>query len=168
MRMTTRTITVFVGGPIQHALNSMGFNQSLRQVIVRVIEALEADGFGVFSAHRDEEFGAVDTRGKSAWVTKRDFLWMNSCDVFVAILPSLGSSLLRTDGTFIELGWASALRKPIVMVLCLESECSHLVSGLGAVTNVLMLDFDEVVAAPELLIRSVRRIVEDSVQLTGT
>jgi nucleoside 2-deoxyribosyltransferase len=68
---------------------------------------------------------------------------MQKCDVFIALLPkSSDGKLARSDGTHVELGWASALGKPIILVVDsdVEGETSHLVKGLGAVAHVTRVD----------------------------
>jgi nucleoside 2-deoxyribosyltransferase len=80
---------------------------------------------------------------------------MEQCDIFVAILPvcKCNAVLLRTDGTHIELGWASALRRPIVLVTTkpFDVSASHLLKGLGAIANVKHVDLDEFKREPGIL-----------------
>ena len=113
----------------------------------------------VFSAHRSERYGDVDVTQKSQGVTERDFDWMRCCAVFVAYLPTRQGALFRTDGTCVELGWASALKKPIILVRDSDTVASHLIEGLGAVTETRCLPAVSVLADPALLIQAIRSLI---------
>lgn len=91
-------------------------------------DALLEDGAAVFSAHENEDWG----RG---WLppeicTPADYLAVRRADVVCAILGSPPS-----PGVLVELGWASALQKPIVLLL--ESDPPQLVRGLGELTRLV-------------------------------
>lgn len=117
------------------------------------LRAVLADaGFEVLSAHWYESFGLMDVNGKSEMVTKRDFQWMCQCDVYIALLPpDENCKSIRSDGTCVELGWASALRKPVIIVRSLKGIYSHLILGLAAIAPIIVLDYDEVVRDAALI-----------------
>ena len=153
---------VFLGGPIQHCVApSETFEPAFRRLLQALIEALEAHGFRVSSAHRFECFGEMDVAGQELAVCRRDFAWMNSANIFVCVLPSAptGGSV-RSDGTCVELGWASALGKPILMVLEETDNHSHLINGLGAVADVTVMSVSLVREQPCLLAATARRMWE--------
>lgn len=135
---------VFVGGPIQHAINGQGhFSPVLRQVISGLISALEDADYKVLSAHRHERFGEMDVRGKYREVCQRDHAWMRECTLFCAVLPvGAGGVPVHSAGTAVELGWASAMGKPVVLVRDMAAEYSHLVAGLDAVTELRHVDIN--------------------------
>ncbi|MEV6977561.1 hypothetical protein [Kitasatospora sp. NPDC093806] len=146
-------LDIFVGGPIQHAILPGGFAAHLRTSISTAIDHIEEDGGNVFSAHVVERFGADTASFTPDQVSVRDFRWMKKCDVFVPVLPVTADVLLRTDGTHVELGWATALGRPIVMITrqpFVES-ASHLLKGLPRVGAVQIIDVDEFHANPRLL-----------------
>ncbi|GAA0587370.1 nucleoside 2-deoxyribosyltransferase [Streptomyces crystallinus] len=148
-------LRVFVGGPIQHALGPDGldhtlghdiFHRPLRDTIQAVVSAVTEAGATVFSAHVVEKFGLETPHFSPEDVSVRDLDWMRRCDVFVPVLPAdADGGLLRTDGTHIELGWASALGRPIVMVapLPVPAKASHLLRGLPSVADVSTVDLAE-------------------------
>jgi nucleoside 2-deoxyribosyltransferase len=143
---------IFLGGPFQFALTKQGFDGKLRSLIIRLLQELEDAGFQVLSAHRFESFGLMDVEGQSEKVAERDFQWMCQCDVFVALLPlDDDCKPVRSDGTCVELGWASALRKPIVVVRSTRHVYSHLITGLVAITSASTLDYEEVIRTPGLV-----------------
>ncbi|MFE2040281.1 nucleoside 2-deoxyribosyltransferase [Streptomyces sp. NPDC059477] len=148
-------LRVFVGGPIQHALGNGGFHTPLRHVIHHIIEAVTAANGTVFSAHVAEKFGVDTPLFTPDEVSVRDFDWMRRCDVFVPVLPVLEGELLRTDGTHIELGWASAQGKPIVMVtpVPMAENASHLLRGLPTVARVSVVDQEDAQRHPDSFVR---------------
>lgn len=101
---------------------------------MRCFDALEAKGCRVLSAHRFERCGEMDIEEQEARVCRRDFAWMNEADVFSCVFPSgSGGHSVRTDGTCVELGWASALGKPIILITARDDKHSHLVKGLFSI-----------------------------------
>ncbi|WP_333767351.1 nucleoside 2-deoxyribosyltransferase [Streptomyces sp. IBSBF 2435] len=148
---------VFIGGPIQHAI-VQGFPGPLRDTFLRAINAVREHGGNVFSAHVAEKFGAETAAFTPEQVSVRDFQWMKKCDIFVPILPVLPDRTLhRTDGTHIELGWATALGRPIVLITPqpFVDSASHLLKGLSRVGSVRAIGFDEFNEKPGLLIETV-------------
>lgn len=135
---------VFVGGPIQYATDEMGrFHLPTRDIIEAIIGGLSKDGHHVLSAHIHENFGEMDVNGMFREVCLRDHSWMCCCDVFVAILPlDEKGRVIHTVGTSVELGWASTMGKPIILVCDPAPVYSHLVVGLDAVANVTKLDIN--------------------------
>jgi nucleoside 2-deoxyribosyltransferase len=156
----TEPPNVFVGGPIQYALNGTDFDDSLKLLFTKVHASLEGAGYGVLSAHRAEKFGEITAAFTSDEIAVRDHTWMQLCAAFVAVIPADQSGVpYRTDGTHIELGWASGQRKPIVLVatLPLSRGYSQVVHGLRKITLVDILDARMVSETPWLVVDSVRR-----------
>ncbi len=135
---------VFVGGPIQNAIGPDGsFHAATRSTILTVIAALRNRGHRILSAHLFENFGEMDVSGQYQEVCHRDFQWMRQCDLFVAVLPLDGAgNVICSSGTAVELGWASAMGKPIALVCDVSSRYSHLVIGLDAVARVAKIDIN--------------------------
>ncbi|MGZ3144786.1 nucleoside 2-deoxyribosyltransferase [Lentzea chajnantorensis] len=152
-------LDLFVGGPIQHAIRPDGFTGHLRSAISLAIETLRGQGGTIFSAHTVEEFGARTAAFSPEQVSARDLRWMSKCDVFIPVLPTSDEELMRTDGTHIELGWATALGRPIVLVTRqpIVESASHLLKGLHRIGNVQVLDLDRFTRAPFLLVEAVLR-----------
>ncbi|WP_447803260.1 nucleoside 2-deoxyribosyltransferase [Pseudomonas serbica] len=144
--MPLRNRKVFIGGPIQFAIHGDGFHDELKHTIELAIEAVRKLNGQVLSAHQTERFGLDTPAFTPEMVSKRDFTWMQECDVFMPILPVLhGKELLRTDGTHIELGWASALKRPVLLVteLPIVDGGSHLLKGLEHICKLSKLDVQE-------------------------
>ncbi|MGI5500342.1 nucleoside 2-deoxyribosyltransferase [Lentzea sp. CA-135723] len=151
-------VKVFIGGPIQHAILPDGFLERLEVALSTAIGSVQRAAGTVLSAHVAERFGADTPLFTPAQVAERDFGWMLECDVFVPVLPVLDDGdLLRTDGTHVELGWASALGKPIVGVTAqpFADSASHLLKGIGQVANARFVDIGEFTTSPDLLVETV-------------
>lgn len=136
---------VFVGGPIQNAIGPDGvFYTEVRQLIESVLEVLKKANYRIISSHIYEDFGKMDVSGKYQEVCFRDYQWMRECDLFLAILPlDSEGKVISTSGTSVELGWASALGKPIILVRDPAPKYSHLVAGLDVVTQVTEVYINE-------------------------
>lgn len=156
---TLAGLDLFVGGPIQHAIRPDGFTGGLRDAISLAIETLRLQGGTIFSAHTVEEFGERTAAFTPEQVAARDLRWMSKCDVFIPVLPTSDDELMRTDGTHVELGWATALGRPIVLVTRqpIVESASHLLKGLHHVGDVQLLDLDRFLRAPFLLVEAVLR-----------
>lgn len=158
-------LKVFIGGPIQYAIADGEFQRELQVLIEEVLNSIERAGYQVLSAHRFERFGELDVDGQHFEVTQRDFAWMQSCDVFMAILPNEGpGASIRTDGTCVELGWASSLGRPIIIVRDLDTEHSHLVKGLGSVARVEEIALSTVLQDPEVAVSAIESMARVAVE----
>lgn len=156
-------LDVFVGGPIQYAIVESGFVGPLRNTITTAIRTATDNGANVFSAHVVEQFGAQTASFTPEQVSVRDFRWMNKCDVFVPVLPLMEDlTLRRTDGTHVELGWATALGRPIVLITKqpFAESASHLLKGLHRVGDVQIIDLDDFTEKPGLLVDAVLAVTE--------
>ncbi|WP_430382090.1 hypothetical protein [Streptomyces sp. P10-4] len=163
-------LDVFVGGPIQHAILSTGFVGGLQSAITTAIGTVTEHGATVFSAHVVEKFGEQTAAFTPEQVSVRDFRWMKKCDVFVPVLPLLDDGTLRrTDGTHVELGWATALGRPIVMITKqpFAESASHLLKGLYRVGAVQVIDFDDFTQKPALLVDAVLAATERQREAIG-
>jgi len=154
--------SVLLGGPIQHAIDRDGvFDGRFKNLILCLVEILEEAGYRVFSAHLVEDFGDLTPAENSADIVTRDHGWMQRCDVYVAVFPRNGGEFIRSDGTHVEIGWASALGKPIVLVGdgIPSKENSHLVRGLGAITRVQFVPIKDVEGDPRSLLTAIQNAV---------
>lgn len=154
---------IFVGGPIQHAIAMDGsWKLGLRDNLTKILTALRSDEFEVFSAHEHELWGEVDWSGNPASVVQRDFSWMQSADIYAAVLPDENphcGNPMRSDGTAIELGWASALQKPIALIWNEFGAHSLITRGLSAVTQVASISFEAAMETPSIVPKSLRTLL---------
>ncbi|GAA2773421.1 nucleoside 2-deoxyribosyltransferase [Saccharopolyspora taberi] len=129
--MSTRS--VFLGGPFKALVDADGnMRPEERDRLEKLIAGLEAAGYNVYNAHRRESWGSKFLPPEEC--TRLDFEEISDSAVFVAF-PGAPAS----PGTHIEIGWASALGKPVVLLLEEGAEYAFLVRGLHAVANVTEL-----------------------------
>ena len=123
--------SVFLAGPFKALVDKAtgAMREFDRGRLETLIAALEAAGFTVYNAHRREGWGAAFL--SPADCTRLDFEEIAGCTVFVAF-PGAPAS----PGTHIEIGWASALGKPIVLLLEDGADYAFLVRGLHTVAAV--------------------------------
>ncbi|MCL6449896.1 MAG: nucleoside 2-deoxyribosyltransferase [Acetobacteraceae bacterium] len=110
---------------------------------------LEEAGCTVFLAHEREEWGANLMVPEVC--TLLDLEEMGRADVVVAVPGQSG-------GVHMELGWASVLRKPIILLLDPKQRYSPLVLGLSSVALVETLWADSTEKAVEAVKKAVRRL----------
>jgi hypothetical protein len=132
--------------------------------LVRVETALSTDGHEVFLAHRVEEFGAKLRPPHIC--TPCDMLELQRADCVVA-LPD------DSYGVHIELGWATAMNKPIILLLPNRGPATTpLLQGLGSVARCTILqvpdDLRNDVAGQERVIVSLRQQMLSAVARTDS
>ena len=152
---------IFVGGPIQYALKAKVFEPGLQSQINSIIDILKNEGYHIFSAHHVEKFGSETHLFTERSIASRDFIWMKGCELFIALLPNNeDGTIMRTDGTHIELGWASSMNKPIIIITpdTHSKQLSQLLIGLEEITDVYFLDLEEVIENPLCLTKTVCHI----------
>lgn len=90
------------------------FSDEGKQRIDAIHQLLSAAGYEILSAH------IADRYGESPWgddFVSRDLDWAATCDVQLVLLPAEPTgAAIRSDGTMIELGFAFAKGKPIVLL----------------------------------------------------
>lgn len=125
---------VFLGGPFKSLVDSNGvMRRDERSRFEALIAGLEQAGYHVDNAHRRESWGAAFLSPEEC--TRRDFDEIKASDVVVAFPGSPPS-----PGTHIEIGWASALGKPLVLLLEADTDYAFLVRGLHTVAAVVYLE----------------------------
>ncbi|MYS86712.1 nucleoside 2-deoxyribosyltransferase [Embleya scabrispora] len=138
--------SLFLAGPFIQLLDPATgeMPEQARAPFDILIKHFEARGLAVHNAHRREAWGAELMRPDQCTPLDQDEI--RKADVFVA-LPGFPAS----PGTHIEVGWASAFDKPIVLMLERGREYTFLVQGLHTVATVEYVEYTDVAEAlPEL------------------
>lgn len=132
--MTPSGLRVFLAAPYSQWVNpSTGRVEThLRQRLEVLRQGFLDHGAQVFNAHHNEDWGA-------GWLpadqcTPADFQAMRVADVVCAVI---GSPL--SGGVAVELGWASALGKPILVLAEEDIEYTPLIRGIHTVTRASFL-----------------------------
>lgn len=127
--------TVFVAGPFVKLVDPVTRTMppAERERFERLIGYFEASGCKVYNAHKREAWGADSL--EPGQFTRLDFDEISASDVLVAY-PGPPASL----GTHIELGWASAQRKPIVLLLERGGDHAPMLYGLRRLTATAIVE----------------------------
>lgn len=132
MEQCTGSLYVFLAAPYTQWMDARTgmLDAGRRAYLIELHDALLDDGMAVFSAHRNEGWG-------SSWLppeicTPADHLAVRRADVVCAVLGTPPS-----PGVLVELGWASALGKPLVVLA--EGDPPQLVLGLHQITDVTLI-----------------------------
>jgi nucleoside 2-deoxyribosyltransferase len=100
---------VFLSARLTKAIKKDGiFDPGTRQAVSAVVNRLKEKGLTVFSAHLVEDFG--QTKVEPEEFAPRDFKEICEADSVVVLFDEPISA-----GTCIEIGWATALQKPVVV-----------------------------------------------------
>lgn len=123
--------SVFLAGPFKALVDPVTaeMRQFERVRYQALIGHLEGRGYSVHNAHKREAWGASFLTPEEC--TQLDYEEIHGCDLFIAF-PGYPAS----PGTHIEIGWAAALCKPIILLLEQGHTYAFLVRGLHAVADV--------------------------------
>lgn len=129
--------SVFVGGPFLSLINpETGVMSGADQRrFALLIDFFESRGCEVFNAHRREGWGR-DLMPPSE-CSRLDYEGIVTADLFVAF-PGHPAS----PGTHVEIGWATGMRKPVLLLLEEDRYYTFLVTGLPAWTRTHILRYD--------------------------
>ena len=123
MQLDNKMTKVYIAGPL--------FNQHERARLNDIAEVLESDGYDCFLPHRDQTGLDPEERGKPHANLKqktKDILFQDDisalepADIVVAIIT--GQDI--DSGTAAEIGYAYALKKPIIAIDANESRFRNL------------------------------------------
>lgn len=118
---------IFIACPITKYLNGNKFiDEDFQYFITNITDRLKKDGFKVFLALEREEFGVK--RMKDEVCTYLDYQEMLNTDIFLAI-PE------ESQGVAVEIGWASALNKKIVLFQNPKIPNSPLINAIDTVAK---------------------------------
>jgi len=121
----------FLAGPFKGIMDAeTGMIRAFeRERFEALIDHMEARGYAVNNAHKRESWGANFMAPEEC--TRLDYENIRDCDLFVAF-PGHPAS----PGTHIEIGWASALGKPMILLLEEGGTYAFLIHGLHVVGDV--------------------------------
>jgi hypothetical protein len=127
---------MFLAGPFKALVNPETGMMSERNIHLfnGIIEHFERRGWDVHCAHKREGWGREFM--SPALCTRIDFDEISKCDYFVAFPGSPAS-----PGTHIELGWASALGKRVILLQEVGKEYAFLVRGLGEIATTRRVEY---------------------------
>ena len=127
---------IFFAAPFSNYIkgNTGIVDESHRNLLCDIKDRLTNADNSVFLAHERELWGGAIMPPNEC--TPLDYKEIISCDVLIALPHESG-------GVHIELGWASAMLKPIVLLLDQSFKYSPLVLGLGDITHAKYIWLDQ-------------------------
>lgn len=135
--------TVFVGGPISNLKTVNGLDDFIK-IHLRIINELSQMGFQVFSAHIVEEYGKNKIEPDEV-IVDRDLGWIDEADVCIFLFPAYDYQSIRTDGTYIELGYAASKCNHIICFWDSDNPTAYSPMFRGMTNkNIEMHNFDEI------------------------
>lgn len=133
LSLPKRKNRVFLAAPFTSYLKDGMFDNDKFKEINFLISFLRNNGFSVFSAHEREKFGQNLLSPEEC--TELDFQEMNQCDIVVALIDN------KSFGVSLELGWASALKKPLILYKGEEHNYSTpLIAGISQLTDTIVIN----------------------------
>ncbi|MBR4410209.1 MAG: nucleoside 2-deoxyribosyltransferase [Firmicutes bacterium] len=124
---------IFIGCPITKYLDHDVFTDDhFRAFIEGMYDLCSEYADEVFLALKREEFGK---KLMTDVCTELDFEEMKTADLVVAIPED-------SKGTAVELGWASAMKKKIILVLDRNCRYTPLIYRLGDITETISIWYD--------------------------
>jgi hypothetical protein len=129
---------VFIGGPFKGLINPKTGKMDERDINMfkSLIDFFTLRGYKVHNAHQREKWGEDFWNPDNC--TKLDYEEIFASDVFIAFPGSPPS-----PGTHIEMGWASAHSKKIVLLLKRNEYYCHLTKGLHTIADVSYIFYDD-------------------------
>jgi nucleoside 2-deoxyribosyltransferase len=129
---------IFLGAPFTQDISDETKIMHTHKVehIMNLIGYLQKKGHSVTNAHTREKFG--EELMPPHVCTKKDYDEVKNCDVFVAVVGNPASG-----GVQVELGWASALNKKIIVLLYGNGKYSPLVDGLSSVADAKIIRVED-------------------------
>ena len=141
---------IFLAGPFKALVNKDTQIMSDEHIgpFSAIINHFEDKGWSVHCAHKREKWGREFMT--PAECTTIDYEEISKCDYFVAF-PGVPAS----PGTHIELGWASAMKKRIILLLEEGQEYAYLVQGLDEITSIKKIYYTSKGVEPTLIERQI-------------
>ena len=105
-----------------------------RKTLEKIISFIRSKGYEVISSHERESWG--ERLMPPEEFTTLDFASIKNCDIIVVYINE------KLSGVYIELGWASSLKKRIVILAKHYLPLPPLLLGLHMLTDVTLVRFD--------------------------
>ena len=125
---------IFIGCPVTKYINNNSFTDEYFKNFIDTLYNLcinYADE--VFLALKREQYGK---RLMTDTCTELDYGEMQNATIVIAIPED-------SKGTAVELGWASIMKKQIILILNKECRYTPLISGLADITNTKIIWYDK-------------------------
>lgn len=144
---------VFISTPITNAIHPETgcYDTRMAVQINRIAESIRARGYDVFVAIEEEKWGEKLAAPEEC--TPRDYQRLLIADYLIVYLTTCTS-----EGTLIEIGWASANQIPITVFCPKEMKISPLLDGLSQIGDhrIFHIDFENMQEIEGILMERLR------------
>lgn len=118
---------IFIACPISKYLIGNGMEPNMEEFMKSIYKLCNRYSSNVFMALFREDYGK--SRMEDHICTPLDYKEMKDADIVIAIPEN-------SQGVAVEVGWASAMNKKIMLILNDKETTSPLINALGTVTDV--------------------------------
>jgi Nucleoside 2-deoxyribosyltransferase len=141
---------LFLAAPFTQMLSPAGeFDGTFRSELMELHDYLGHLGYHVFSAHSREDWGnALDTPGGALAI---DLAQIDRCDALIAVIGDPPS-----PGVQLELGYAIARKKPLVLIVDRSGAAPYLVAGIPALTPATIIHVTTLAESHEIVRTALR------------
>ncbi len=126
---------VFLAAPFTSKIDNGRVNKNYKQLLKDIKEILERKGCEVHLAMEKEKWGEIHCTDNDC--TKRDYRDIKESEILLALFDGAFSG-----GVHIELGWASEMKKRIIILTNNGKNLCSLVKGLKMITKCDILKFE--------------------------
>lgn len=127
---------IFLAAPFKNKIKNGILDESYKQLLLNLKEIINNEGYDVHLALERENWG------KDFWTdeecTKKDHDEIKDSFAIIAFLDSTFSG-----GVHIELGWASEMKKKIIILTNKKDNLCSLIKGIKTITDCEFIEFDE-------------------------
>jgi nucleoside 2-deoxyribosyltransferase len=133
---TAKRYVVFLAAPYSNRFDPATDRKDtdLKETLENVLQMLKNNGYDIRSAHIREDWGNKLMKPRD--FVPLDYKWIKESDLVIAYIDGTSS------GLYIELGWASALGKNILILYKEGTHFSPMLLGLDVMTHVEILPFN--------------------------
>jgi len=130
-------------------------DENYKTFLETIDSVVKSEGFSTTLPHRDlSDWGAIPDINIQE-ITKQYFDEIDSSDVFIAY-PEKGR------GTHVELGWAIARKKRIILLFEQNFYLGTMIPGLGAVADIDIIKFKDIPDLKKKLKECLRKIKDSN------
>jgi nucleoside 2-deoxyribosyltransferase len=129
---------IFLSAPFSSVYNEQKgiVDPKFRERLQKIITLIKKKNHDILSSHLRENWGK--NRMHPSEFTLLDIKEIKSCDLVIAYLNS------QPSGVYMELGWASAFKKKIIIITEQPlSQLTPLIGGLNRITETIIIKFKD-------------------------
>lgn len=126
---------IFISCPVTKYCNENLVTNGYQNFLEKLYEVCQSDCENIYLAIKADNYN-IKNMASDKMCTLQDYNEMLEADVVIAIPES-------SQGVAVEIGWASALNKKIIVVLDEDVEYSPLIKAINEVTEAIILKINK-------------------------